>query len=306
MHEYVTATKSFNTLLDFFRFGVSQARAKAVYFGHGTDNAWDDIMALVLATVHLPYDADATILQAQVTDEERNELALQLAKRIQKRIPVPYLTHEAFFCGLSFYVDERVLIPRSPMAELITRQFQPWLMEEQVQHVLDLCTGSACIAIACCYAFPEAQVDAVDLSRDALAVAEINRERHQVQAQLQLIESDCFQAVAKSKRYDVIISNPPYVGQDEMQTLPVEYQHEPRMALEAAANGLAIVETILFSAADFLTDHGILVLEVGNSDALLIERYSEVPFTWLDFEHGGCGVLLLTAEQVKLYFNSSK
>jgi len=304
MHEYKAATQSFKTLLDFFRFGVSQARTKSLYFGHGTDNAWDDIMALVLASVHLPYDADPLVLQAHLTDEERHIVAVNLAKRIEHRIPVPYLTHEALFCDLSFYVDERVLIPRSPIAELIRCQFQPWLKEGQVHAILDLCTGSGCIAIACCNAFPNAQVDAVDLSKDALAVAEINRQQHQVQNQLQLIESDCFAAIAPDKRYDLIVSNPPYVGLEEMNTLPAEYHHEPSMALEASEEGLAIIEKILFSVGGHLHEQGILVLEVGNSEALLIERYPNVPFTWLDFEQGGQGVLLLHAEQINLYFNS--
>ena len=305
MHEYVSLTQSFKTLLDFFRFGVSQARAKMLYFGHGTDNAWDDIMALLLGSLHLPYDADSMILAARVTDEERHALALQLARRIEQRIPVPYLTHEALFCGMSFYVDERVLIPRSPIAELISRHFHPWLNEGQVTRVLDLCTGSGCIAIACCYAFPEAQLDAVDLSADALAVAEINRVQHGVQDQLNLIQSDCFAAISPDNRYDIIISNPPYVGVDEMQVLPAEYHHEPRMALEAQDNGLAIIERLLASAGRYLHAHGILLLEVGNSEAMLVARYPDVPFTWLDFEQGGQGVLLLTAEQLHLYFNSS-
>ncbi len=306
MHEYVALTQSFKTLLDFFRFGVSQAHAKKICFGHGTDNAWDEMMALVLASVHLPYDADPMILQARVTDEERHLLALQLAKRVEQRIPVPYLMHEALFCGLTFYVDERVLIPRSPLAESIQCQFHPWLLDSQVQHVLDVCTGSGCIAIACCYAFPAAHVDAVDLSHDALAVAQINSERHGVQDRLQLYLSDCLAAIPKDKQYDLIISNPPYVGADEMQALPPEFLHEPRMALEAHDNGLAIIDTILFSAVHHLSEQGILVLEVGNSELALIERYPNVPFTWLEFEHGGSGVLLLTAEQVRAHFNSSR
>ena len=193
------------------------------------------------------------------------------------------------------------MIPRSPIAELIKQQFSPWIEAEDVGSVLDLCTGSGCIAIACCYAFPDAVVDAVDISPDAIDVAVINRNSHGLQDVLTLIESDCFASVPAT-RYDIIVSNPPYVGQDEMQTLPDEYRHEPNLALETTNNGLAIVEKILFSAHAYLSDHGILVVEVGNSEQALYEAYPHVPFTWLDFEQGGSGVFLLTCQQLKEYF----
>ncbi|OYV56648.1 MAG: ribosomal protein L3 N(5)-glutamine methyltransferase [Legionella sp. 21-45-4] len=239
-----------------------------------------------------------------MTDEEREHLATCLSKRILDRVPVPYLTHEALFCDLPFYVDERVLIPRSPVAELIKTQFEPWINCEKVTSILDLCTGSGCIAIACCYAFPEAAVDAVDLSKEALVVAEFNRQKLGVEAQLELIQSDCFDEIPTGKRYNVIISNPPYVGLEELESLPKEYAHEPRIALWADRNGLEIVERILNSAASYLHDEGILIVEVGASDALLSETYPEVPFTWLDFAEGGEGVFLLTKAQLLQYFNS--
>lgn len=301
---YAQATQSFETILDFFRFGFSRARAETLHYGHGTDNAWDEIMALIVGSLSLPYDLDPLLLQARLTVEEKTHLASQLAKRIQQRIPVPYLTHEALFCDLSFYVDERVLIPRSPMGELIKRHFGPWVDADQVSRVLDVCTGSGCIAIACSYAFPDAHVDAVDLSPEALVVAAINRERHGLEEHLTLIESDCFDAVP-AVRYDIIVSNPPYVGREEMITLPSEYGYEPVLALEAENNGLAIVENILFSAGAYLSEQGILVVEVGNSDDALMEAYPQVPFTWLDLEQGGHGVFLLTADQVKTYFHAS-
>ena len=261
-------------------------------------------MALILGTLSLPIDLGTEWLQARLTKEEKALLARQLEQRIIARVPVPYLTHEAYFCDLSFYVDERVLIPRSPIAELIKEQFSPWIDADDVTQVLDLCTGSACIAIACCYAFPDAEVDAVDISQDALVVAEMNLQRHGLEDVLTLIESDCF-ANVPSKRYDIIVSNPPYVGHEEMQTLPQEYGHEPKLALETTNNGLAIVEKILISAHAYLSDHGILVVEVGNSEEALLEAYPQVPFTWLDFEHGGQGVFLLTCQQLKTYFAGS-
>ena len=296
-------TQAFQSILDFLRFGLSSANAAKLYYGHGTDNAWDDILALILGSLSLPLDVDPLLLQSRLTSEEKAMLIQQLKRRIEERIPVPYLTHEATFCDLTFYVDERVLIPRSPIAELIRQQFSPWIKAEAVGKVLDLCTGSGCIAIACCYAFPEALVDAVDISPEALAVSEINRQQHGLEGVLTLIESDCFEAVPDEK-YDIIVSNPPYVGHDEMQTLPAEYHHEPTLALETSNNGLAIVEKILTTAPAYLSDHGILVIEVGNSEQALQDAYPHVPFTWLDFEHGGQGVFLLTCQQLKTYFGS--
>lgn len=300
---YVSATKDFHTIIDFLRFGLSQARAEPLHFGHGTDNAWDDIFSLVLSTLHLPHDVDPLFLQAHITDDEKALLCKQLTRRIIERVPVPYLIHEAYFCDLPFYVDERVLIPRSPIAELIRQQFSPWIDADSVTQILDLCTGSACIAIACCYAFPDANVHAIDISPDALTVAEINRQRHEVADQLTLIESDCFDA-APSVKYDIIVSNPPYVGQEEMQILPDEYRHEPVLALETGNNGLAIVDKILRQALAHLTEQGILVVEVGNSEQALIDAYPHVPFTWLDFEQGGEGVFLLSYQQIKEHFSA--
>lgn len=291
----------FVTILDFLRLGLTGAGASDLYFGHGTDNAWDDMLALVLGSLALPVDSDPKILDARLASVEKNYLLKQLAHRIIDRIPVPYLTNEALFCGLSFYVDDRVLIPRSPIAELIKNQFAPWLISDEVEHILDLCTGSACIAIACGYAFPNALIDAVDISPDALDVAIINRDRHGMQDVLQLIQSDCWSEVPQ-QRYDLIVSNPPYVSFDEMQTLPEEYHHEPVLALEAEHNGLAIVEEILAKAHHYLSDRGILVVEVGNSEEALVEAYPDVPFTWLDFECGGQGVFLLTREQLIEHF----
>lgn len=290
-----------DTIIDFIRYGVTQAEKYNLFYGHGCDNAWDDILALVLDSLYIPQASAQHVLAAKLTDEEKQMIAHRISRRTEDHVPVPYLTQLAHFAGLSFYVDERVLIPRSPVAELIANQFQPWIEANRVDSILDLCTGSACIAIACAYAFPDADVDASELSSDALAVASINQARHQCQHRVNLIQSDLFQSI-QPKEYDIIISNPPYVGASEMQSLPQEYRHEPTMALEAQDNGLAIVDVILRQAAQFLTEQGILVLEVGNSQHALVEKYPEVPFLWLEFEHGGSGVFLLTQTQLLEYF----
>lgn len=298
---YLLATKDLITVIDFLRFGLSRASENELYYGHGTDNAWDDIWALVLGSLSLPFNIDPILLHGRLTSDEKNLLIERLEKRIEKRVPVPYLTNTAYFCDLSFYVDERVLIPRSPIAELIRQQFSPWILAFNVDNILDMCTGSACIAIACCEAFPNAHVDAVDISPDALEVASINVNRYGVQDTMTLIESDVFNNVPK-KKYDIIVSNPPYVGLQEMQTLPSEYKHEPTLALETDNDGLAIVSRILQNACDYLSEDGIVVVEVGNSEEALIDAYPDVPFTWLDFEHGGHGVFLLTHEQLHHHF----
>lgn len=302
VNSIIKETEELVTLLDFLRFSLSAAMEAQLYYGHGTDNAWDDMRSLILRSLSLPYDLDPVLLNAKLTSSERKHLCQQLDKRVNQRVPVPYLIKEAYFCDLLFYVDERVLIPRSPIAELIQNQFSPWIEAHKVQRVLDLCTGSACIAIACCYAFPEALVDAVDISSEALAVARINSEQLEVGDQLTLIESDCFSKVPTVK-YDIIVSNPPYVSKDEMQTLPDEYRHEPVLALEASHNGLAIVEKILKQAKNYLSDEGILILEVGNSEEALCEAYPMLPFTWLEMSHGGQGVFLLTKQQLAAHFN---
>ncbi|MFC3908153.1 50S ribosomal protein L3 N(5)-glutamine methyltransferase [Legionella dresdenensis] len=298
---YDDCTAKFETITDFIRFGISEANRHELWYGHGSDNSYDDIHALVLGTLALPNDINPSLLLSKLTEEEKDMLRHSLHQRIINRIPVPYLINRANFCGLSFYVDERVLIPRSPVAELIQQQFSHWIDPDKVRHVLDLCTGSGCIAIACSYAFPDAEIDAVDISPDALDVAAINCEEHGLEHDINLIESDCWENVP-AIHYDIIISNPPYVGDVEMEELPEEYLHEPDLALRCEKNGLAVVEKILINAHHYLTDDGILVVEVGNSEQALIETYPDLPFTWLDFAHGGQGVFLLTCQQLKNYF----
>ncbi len=298
---YTHATADFTNIVDFFRFGLSKAHEKNIYYGHGTETAWDEFLALILESLSLPLNCDRLLLQARLTVEEKQLLNDRLFKRIEERVPVPYLTNKAYFCDLSFFVDERVLIPRSPIAELIRQQFSPWLNPDKVEKILDLCTGSGCIAIACSYAFPDALIDAADISPEALQVAIINRERHGLHDILTLIESDCWDKIPANK-YNLIVANPPYVSREEMQALPAEYYKEPNLALEAEKNGLAIIEKILTIAHRYLTEEGILVVEVGNSESALIKAYPELPFNWLEFENGGQGVFLLSQPQLQDYF----
>lgn len=292
----------FQSIKDFYRYGISKANQANLYFGHGTDNAEDDILWLVLASLNLPLTTDESLFDARLSASEKQHLLSQFSKRIDQRVPVSYLTNKAWFCGLPFYVDERVLIPRSPIAELIEHQFSPWVEASEVDNILDLCTGSGCIAIALAYAFPQACVTGVDISDDALQVAVHNRENHQLESQVNFIQSNIWSELPSSERFDLIVSNPPYVSDEEMAALPKEYQHEPDMALRADDQGLYIVEQILAQAKHYITDKGILVVEVGNAEPWLVEKYPQVPFTWLEFERGGQGVFLLTAEQLNQYF----
>lgn len=269
-----------------------------VYFGHGTDNARDEAAALVLHAMKLPYDAPARLLKRRVKGAERERVEALLRRRVDERLPLAYLTHEAWFAGLPFYVDERVLIPRSAIAELIECRFHPWISASRVRHVLDMGTGSGCIALAAAKAFPRARVDAVDIDVGALEVAAINRRALRLTRRVRLIESDHFAALSGNS-YDIIASNPPYVGMREMRGLPSEYGHEPRRALESGREGLDSVVIILREAGKFLQPRGLLVVEVGNTERALARAFPKVPFTWLDFERGGGGVFLLTREQLE-------
>jgi ribosomal protein L3 glutamine methyltransferase len=285
---------------DYIRWAASRFTEAGLSFGHGNATALDEAAVLVLHALHQPHNLVDYYLEAHLTRAERQSVLDVIALRISSRKPAAYITHEVRFAELSFYVDERVLVPRSPIAEMIQDQFAPWVDPEQVSHILDLCTGSACIAIACAYAFPEAQVDAVDLSSDALEVAAINVGKHELEGQVQLWTSDLFAALPAT-RYDVIVSNPPYVAISEWQQLPAEFHAEPKMGFTAGETGLDIVLQILVQAGDFLSPQGILIVEVGSSAETLQSTFPSVPFFWLDFERGGEGVFLLTAEQVAQY-----
>ncbi len=296
----MTNLTELQTIRDFLRYATSRFTESGLYYGHGTDNAWDEAFALVFCTLHLPFDTYQTVLDATLIAKERQILLELIEKRVLERIPVPYLTNVAWFGGLPFYIDERVLIPRSPIAELIENHFQPWVDPDSVENILDLCTGSGCIAIACAKAFPAAHVDATDISSDALAVAKINVHRHQLDDQVTLYQADLFNGLA-SKKYDIIVSNPPYVSVEEMKTLPNEYRHEPELGLVSGVAGLDCALTILKNAAKYLKPTGVLIVEVGNSEEALAELLPQVPFTWIEFERGGGGVFALTAEQLTEY-----
>lgn len=305
MDESIAVTDNLVTIRDFIRWGASRFQEAGLFFGHGTATALDEAAALVLHTLHQPYDLPKDYFDAALTSKERREVLEVLQLRIKERKPAAYITHEAVFAGLSFYVDERVLIPRSPIAELIEERLSPWIEVDRVERILDLCTGSGCIAIACAYAFPEAQVDAVDISENALEVARINIKRHALDERVHAIQSDLFDGLG-DRQYDAIISNPPYVSRDEWRQLPVEYHAEPKLGFDGGKTGLDVVRRILWEASDHLTPDGILLVEVGNSAKALQMLYPEAPFYWLEFERGGEGVCLLTAEQIRAFHERFK
>ncbi|MGM0569209.1 50S ribosomal protein L3 N(5)-glutamine methyltransferase [Marinobacter sp.] len=284
------------TVRDYLRYAASRFSAAGLYYGHGTDNVWDEAVLLVMRSLHLPLENNALFLDARLTRDERQLILERVDRRVNERRPVAYLIGEAWFMGLPFQVDERVLVPRSPISELLEARLQPWLSDHPVARVLDLCTGSGCIGIAAATVFPEAEVDLADISEDALAVAEDNIELHELGDRVRTLRSDVMDQV--SGRYDVILSNPPYVDAEDMADMPAEYHHEPRLGLEAGDDGLAIAHRILAGAAEHLNPGGLLVVEVGNSWHALDAAYPRLPFTWLDFENGGDGVFVLTREQL--------
>lgn len=292
------AVTELRTIGDMLRWAVSRFNDANIYYGHGTDNAWDEAIALVFHALHLPEEIGQQVILSNLTSSEKHKIVELIIRRVRERLPVPYLTHKARFAGLDFYVDERVLVPRSPIAEMINNQFSPWLYNKPVHRIMDLCTGSACIAIACAHAFEDAEVDALDISEDALEVAQINIESLDVMERVFPIQSDLFSAIPKGPHYDLIVSNPPYVDAEDIGDMPDEYHHEPAIGLASGRDGLDLTKRILANAADYLTENGVLVVEVGNSMVHLIEQFPDVPFTWVDFEFGGDGVFVLTRDQL--------
>jgi ribosomal protein L3 glutamine methyltransferase len=287
------------TVRDFLRFGVTRFGEADIYYGHGTDNAWDEALSLVLSVLHLPVDSSEHILDARLLEQEKLNILAMFQRRIEDRVPVPYLTHTAWFCGLPFYVDERVLIPRSPIAELIKSRFKPWYQGDYPYQMLDLCTGSGCIGIACAFAFPDAEVVLADISEDALAVAERNIAKHELQASVFTQRSDLFSDI--DGIFDIIVSNPPYVDNDDLFSMPAEFRHEPTLALASGELGLHHPVQILQQAAQFLTDDGLLILEVGNSGRHLEAMYPGVEFNWIECQNGGHGVLAISKAELEYY-----
>ncbi|MBK1849756.1 50S ribosomal protein L3 N(5)-glutamine methyltransferase [Marinobacter sp. 1-4A] len=285
------------TVRDYLRYASSQFAASPVFFGHGTDNVWDEAVQLVMRSLHLPLENNTLFLDARLTREERLLILERLRRRIDERVPLAYLLGEAWFMGMPFNVDERVLVPRSPIGELIENGFQPWLGDKPVERVLDLCTGSGCIGIGVASVFENATVDLSDISPDALAVAESNIDLHELHGRVRTVESDVFANI--TDQYDIIVSNPPYVDAEDMGDMPDEFHHEPVLGLAAGDDGLDIAHRIIAGAAEHLTPGGLLVVEVGNSWVALDEAYPELPFTWLEFSHGGDGVFAITEQDLR-------
>ncbi|HTF98780.1 MAG TPA: 50S ribosomal protein L3 N(5)-glutamine methyltransferase [Cellvibrio sp.] len=295
--DFLDVIDNLQTLRDFFRWAASEFIAAGLFYGHGTDNPWDEAEQLVLHAVHLNPPLADEWLDARLTRSERVKVIENIRRRIEERIPAAYITRKAWFAGMPFYVDERVLVPRSPIAELIEKQFAPWLTEEPSQ-ILDLCTGSGCIGIACAYAFPDAEVQLSDISFDALAVAEENIQQHDLSDRVFFIQSDLFDSL-QDQRFDLIVSNPPYVDAEDMASLPEEYHAEPELGLASGVDGLDFTRRLLAEAVDHLTGNGLLVVEVGNSWSALETAYPFLPFTWVEFERGGHGVFVLTAPDLR-------
>ncbi|ABC29229.1 Methylase of polypeptide chain release factors [Hahella chejuensis KCTC 2396] len=283
------------TIRDFIRYAWSRFNQEALFFGHGTDNAWDEAVHLVLGSLHLPWDVDANMLDARLVDHEKLALAEAIGKRVLQRIPTPYILGEAWFMGLPFHITQDVLIPRSPIAELLEHELQPWL-EQPPLRILDLCCGSGCIGIAAAHVFPEAEVVLADISPLALDVARRNVARHHLGDRCKVVESDMFDAL--QGEFDVILTNPPYVDKPDMDSLPPEYLHEPELGLASGVDGLDAARIILARAADFLSDGGFMVCEVGNSMEALQNSYPEIMFIFPEFEKGGDGVFVMTKDDL--------
>ncbi len=292
------------TIRDWLRFTVSQFEEAEIFFGHGTDNSYDEAVWLIMSALHLPHETLNNFLDAVITEQERKHLAHLIEQRITKRTPTAYLVREAWLRGFKFYVDERVIVPRSFIAELLDfnaegeHGLQPWIEHpELINSAADICTGSGCLGIMLANAFPDAAIDIIDISPDAIAVANININNYGLQEQISAIESDMFNAL-QGKTYDLIISNPPYVDAPSMAKLPTEYRNEPQLALGSGDDGLDHTHTILREAAKHLNDEGILVVEIGHNRDALLNAYPELEFTWLTVESGNQYVFLLTKEQL--------
>jgi len=291
-------TSQLHTIADYCRYGASLFNQAELFYGHGTDNALSEALTLVMFTLALPEDMCEDVMNCRLVEQEKQNILSLFKQRVETQKPVAYLTNVAYFAHLPFYVDERVLVPRSPIGELIEKHFYPYFSESNPpQRILDLCTGSGCIAIACASYFPDAEVDAADLSIDALDVAQMNIQNHGLSDQVIPLQSDVFSGL-EGQKYDLIVTNPPYVDQADIDSLPAEFTHEPKMGLGCGEDGLDIVRIILAQSTQYLNDEGILICEVGNSQYHVEALYPEVDFTWLSFERGGHGVFMLNKAQL--------
>jgi len=292
-------TSQLYTIADYCRYGASLFNQAELFYGHGNDNAYNEALTLIMFSLSLSEELNETVINCRLVEHEKQAILALFERRITEQIPVAYITRIAYFAQLPFYVDERVLVPRSPIGELIEKRFSPYISENKPpKRILDLCTGSGCIAIACASYFSDAEVDAIDLSVDALNVAQLNIENHALSEQVIPIQSDVFSGV-EGQKYDLIVSNPPYVDRQDIDCLPTEFTHEPEMGLGCGEDGLNIVRTILAESAKHLNDEGLLICEVGNSQVHVEALYPNVNFTWITFERGGHGVFLLTKEQLE-------
>ena len=288
------------SITDFVRWGGSLFKQAELYFGHGTDNAFDEARVLVFWVLQLPDNIPENYWQSRLTNHEKHHVTELFQRRIETRKPAAYLTGEAWFAGLKFIVNESTLVPRSPIAELIAKRYEPWVEADKVTNVLDLCTGSGCIGIASLQAFPNAEVDLVDISADALEVAQQNIESYGLGDFATAIHSDLFKGV-EGKQYDLIVSNPPYVDEIEMDALPEEFKQEPELGLAAGRDGLDLVRRILAEAPKFLKDDGVLIVEVGVSQYFMELEYPELPFYWFEFENGGEGVFAIQKSELEVF-----
>jgi len=296
MSKKQTAIKDLSTIKDFIRWTFSRFQKADLFYGHGTDNAWDEAVQLVMGALKLPLDFDREMLSCSLTYDEKKYILKLVHTRITKREPLPYLLGEAWFMGLPFKVTKDTLIPRSPIMALLENEFEPWLKGYPL-NILDMCTGSGCLGIAAALVFEDSQVDVTDISEKALLVANENILRHQVEDRVEAIHSDMFKALS-GKRYDLIICNPPYVDAEDFESAPAEFHNEPELALTSGKDGLTFTHDFLSQVAHYLQDDGILVYEVGNTENALQAAYPNIPFMWVELEQGGNGVFILTKEQL--------
>jgi len=298
MTVYAQAAQELHTIRDWLRFAVSQFENSDIFYGHGTDNSYDEAVWLIMSALHLPMETLNNFIDARLTKPERDKLAQFIEQRITKHTPTAYLLKEAWLQGFKFYVDERVLIPRSFIAELLANDLSPWVeFPEMIESAADICTGSGCLGVLLANSFPNAAIDVVDISQDAIDVCNINIAKYGLENQITAIKSDMFSALA-GKKYDIIISNPPYVDAPSMAALPAEYQNEPQLALGSGTAGLDHTHTLLREAASYLNDDGLLIVEIGHNREALEAAYPNTIFNWLETSSGNASVFLLTKEQL--------